>query len=93
MNKAELSREKLFRCKIQGQSKPFVDQNLQIQIPGLESSSIYSYYSSAEPNLNYLQPPFSPEEFQVAMQEARQSHEDWRKMEQQLRQLSISNRR
>jgi hypothetical protein len=36
---AELSREKLIQYKIKGQTKPFVDQNLQLQIPGIESDS------------------------------------------------------
>lgn len=86
---SETSREKLFQYKIKGQSKPFVDENLQIQIPGVESqkntaspSPIYSHYSSHQLGSSSL--PVNEADFYQAMEEARQSHEAWKKMGQKL---------
>lgn len=89
---------KTTQCKINGQSKPFIDENLQIQIPGLDSTceppmvsahkSIYSHY---------CQDPFviTPEmaaiesELNTAIAEAQQTYEVWKKMQAQL--LEASN--
>lgn len=87
---SEITREKLFQYKIKGQAKPFVDQNLQIQIPGNESQAnlkspnpIFSHYSSAQTGVNAL--PINEEEFEKAMAEARQSYEAWKRMGSKLK--------
>ncbi len=91
---SEFCREKLFQYKINGQSRPFVDQNLQLQIPGIDShaevgksqshSPIYAYYSQKLPKIPHL-PILSKEaELDRVMTDAEQSYLAWKKMRKQL---------
>jgi hypothetical protein len=93
---SEITREKLFQCKIKGQSKPFVDQNLQIQIPGVEAplnitspSPIYSHYSSYKTG-NDSSLSVNEAELYQAMEQAKQSYEAWKKMGQKLEEKAKS---
>jgi hypothetical protein len=92
---SEFCREKLFPHKIEGQIRPFVDGNLQIQIPGVDSqgeshknySPIYAYFSP----LLSKQPSFAQEkevELSKVMAEAEQSYQAWQKMQKQLSQAA-----
>ena len=83
--------EQLLPYKIKGQSRPFIDEDLQMQIPGLESSldrqglqhysHIYSHY------LGYLNQPsphlnthLSEEQLEAIKVQTQQSFEAWKKM-------------
>ncbi|WP_068467531.1 hypothetical protein [Candidatus Protochlamydia phocaeensis] len=91
---SECCREKLFQSKINGQSRPFIDQNLQLRIPGAElpaepsdpppHNPIYSHYAHALPAASYLPSTFREAELNKAMADAQQSYEAWKKMHQQL---------
>ncbi len=93
MADSECCRDKLSQYKIGGQSKPFIDKNLQIQLPGWDPhhhqtdhsySPIYSHdfgsYSSS-----LLSSQVNEAELYQAMKEAEYSYEAWKRMQQQLR--------
>ena len=89
---SECCREKLSQYKIEGQSKPFVDRDLQLQLPGANAddqtqypfSSIYSHYMGSNPSIPYLSAEINEKEFYRAMQEAEFSYQNWKHMQQQL---------
>lgn len=75
------------QCKIEGQKRPFIDKNLQLQLPGIDRTQeqgtsipshhqIYSHYAPHYP----LTMPFNENEVEKAMTEARRSYEAWKKM-------------
>lgn len=95
MTKSDVN-EKTLQCKINGQSKPFIDKDLQIQIPGLETSqcssnqktkSIYIHYcgesQKTPPELQAIE-----NELNSAMAEAKQSHEAWKKIQDRIRETA-----
>lgn len=86
----EFCKEKLGQYKIEGQMRPFIDETLQLRLPGLEgqknsfypyTSSIYSHYSNSfSPTLTVP----SEIELEKAMHEAQQSYESWKQMQSRL---------
>lgn len=95
---SESCREKLTQTKIQGQSKPFVDQDLQLQLPGSELAShivessahspIYSHYASSCSTDPFLTASINEAELYHVMAEAESSFEAWKKMEQRIKQAA-----
>jgi hypothetical protein len=95
---SECYQEKFFQYKIKGQSKPFIDQNLQLQLPGVEMSSensdyplhnpIYSHYFHNLPFASYLPNTFREGELNQAMANAQLSYTAWKKLHQQLLEAS-----
>lgn len=91
---SEFCREKLFQYKIEGQSRPFIDRNLQLQIPGVDShievgkgqghSPVYAYYSQKLPKTTYLPTLVKEAELNQVMTDAKQSYSAWKKMRKQL---------
>lgn len=85
-------KEELIQYKIKGQIRPFIDQNLQLQIPNLESTKsegssytdLYSHYFNHINSLNDPILPVDKQEIEKAMLEARQSYEAWRKMQKKI---------
>jgi hypothetical protein len=84
--------DKLSQYKIGGPSKPFIDQNLQLQLPEWDPpqsqtnqchSPIYSHYVGSSPSF-----PFSLQineaELYHAITEAERSYESWKQMQQKL---------
>jgi hypothetical protein len=79
--------------KIKGQTKPFIDANLQIQIPGLDASS-ESFQDDSHPSVyaHFCQDPFvitqemaaMESELNTAIEEAQQTYAAWKKMQLQL---------
>lgn len=96
---SECCREKLLAYKIEGQSKPFVDdKDLQLQLPGSESqestesptspSPIYSHYVGSCPSPSYTPSPINEDELYQAIHDAEQSYEAWKKMQERLKEAS-----
>lgn len=90
--------DKLSQYKIGGPSKPFIDQNLQIQLPGWDAqqqqispshSPIYSHYIGSSPS-SYLSSQINEVELNNAMKEAERSYQAWKQMQQKLRQVAQS---
>jgi NAD-specific glutamate dehydrogenase len=75
-----------FHYKIKGQNRPFIDEDLQLQIPGFENqrySPIYSHFTGQFPlSSSYIQE--KEQEIRKVMAQAQQSYEAWKKMQQQL---------
>lgn len=81
--------------KIDRQSKPFVNNNLQLQLPGCDiqtplgdtsfSRPIYSHYASSCPSPSYLPSQINEKELHQIMAEAESSYEEWKKMQQCLK--------
>lgn len=90
------NREKLVQNKIARQSKPFVDHNLQLQIPGSDAppsqiverphNPIYAHFSPSSPAAE-LSLQINQDEFYQAMQEAERSYQSWQQMQQELKKL------
>lgn len=96
MTNSECTRNKLSQYKIGGQSKPFIDKNLQLQLPGwdfqhiqtdLSFRPIYSHYIGSISS-SYFAPQVNEAELHHAMQEAESSYEAWRQMQQQLKEVA-----
>lgn len=96
MTNSEFSRDKLAQYKIGGQSKPFIDKNLQLQIPGCDPfpeqtdhsySPIYSHYVGSCPSSG-LSSQINEAELYHAMAEAEGSYEAWKQMQQQLKEAT-----
>lgn len=92
---SESSRDKLSHYKIEGQTKPFIDQNLQLQLPGwdpthcqtqLTCSPIYSHFIGSHPSSFATQ--VNEEDLLRAMEEAECSYEAWKNMQQQLKNVA-----
>lgn len=90
---SEYCRDKLSQYKIGGPSRPFIDQNLQFQLPNWDSysghihshfhSPIYSHYVGSSPSSS-LSLPINEEELYHVMKEAEYSYEAWKKMQVKL---------
>lgn len=95
---SESSRDKLAQYKIEGQSKPFIDQNLQLQMPGCDvseeevdhlQSPIYSHYVGSYPlSSAYFSSQVNEAELYHAMAEAERSYEAWKQMQHQLKEAA-----
>lgn len=88
--------DKLSQYKIGGPSKPFIDQNLQIQLPDWDSyqsqissfhSPIYSHYVGSSPS-SPLSSQINEAELYHIMIEAEHSYEAWKQMQQKLREAA-----
>ena len=98
MTYSDCCRDKLSHYRIAGQSKPFVDQNLQLQLPGWDSpphqtsysySPIYSHYIGSIPTSS-LELQVNETELYQAMTEAERSYKAWKQMHQQLREAATT---
>lgn len=98
---SEYCRDKLARSKIEGQSKPFVDGNLQFHLPEFEAESpqhafsshhpIYTHYSNnSSCNKGTPTDQVNEKEIYQAMAQAEQSYQAWKKI-QNLLSKSIKN--
>jgi hypothetical protein len=84
--------EESIQYKIRGQRKAFIDKNLQIQIPGVESThekphfqnytQIYSHYSGVLNSHVFL--PVNKHPLEQAMKEAQDAYQAWKKMQKDL---------
>lgn len=78
---------KTMQLKIKGQSKPFIDANLQMQVPDLDvlvnPRSVYQHYCQ---NTKILSPEMEmvESELYLAIMEAQQTHAAWKKMQSRL---------
>lgn len=77
------------------QAKPFIDENLQFQMPALELSNnqmnngvsqVYCHYIGAQPLIAYQE--INENELYYAMQEAENSFLAWRERKEEIIQLS-----
>lgn len=93
MGCSDCCKEKLSQNLLPRQSKPFIDQNLQLQIPESDlpnsqmnrsHSPIYTHYMGDSPSNAYLAPQVNASELYKAMQDAEQSYGAWGKMKEQL---------
>jgi hypothetical protein len=89
-------RDKLSLYMIGGPSKPFIDKNLQLQLPDCNphqgaqtpsQSPIYSHYVGSSPS-SYLPPQINEAELYHAITEAEHSYEAWKQMQQKLKEAT-----
>jgi hypothetical protein len=100
-------REKFAPYKIEGQAKPFVDKNLQLQLPGWDPhnnqlgegistfSPIYSHYAGSclpAQAASSLSLQINEGEFYRAMAEAELSYKAWKKMQRRIKKAAQSYR-
>jgi|GEM_PF-4471569 len=93
MSDSEYCPDKLSQYKIGGPSKPFIDKNLQLQLPEWDlqppaqasrsHSPIYSHYVGSSPSF-YLSSQVNEGELYQMMAEADRSYEAWKYMQQRL---------
>lgn len=90
---SEYCKEKLSQNLLSRQFKPFIDHNLQLQIPISDfpagqicrgASPIYCHYIGDNPSISYLPPEVNERELFKAMKDAEQSYEMWLQMKNQL---------
>lgn len=93
---SECCRGKLAPYKIGGQSKPFIDKNLQLQLPEWDLhpcqadrsfTPIYSHYAGSAPP-PYFSSQVNEGELYQAIKEAEYSYEAWKQMQQQLKEAA-----
>lgn len=87
-------REKLLHYRIKGQKRPFIDEDLQLQLPGLESSlenpnlgsysQVYSYYSTYFPSRLDFPKMVQQVELEHGISQAQQAYDKWKNIQQQL---------
>lgn len=92
---SEYCREKLAHCKFERSSKPFIDKDLQLQLPGYDfsvpntdaapSNPIYTHFSGSEITESMITYPINETELYHVMAEAENSYEAWKKMQQRLK--------
>ena len=88
----ECCHDKLSQYKIGGPSKPFIDKNLQLQLPGWDlqqhnnhsHSPIYSHYIGSSPS-SYLSIQVNEAEIHQAIAEAKNSYYSWKQMRDKLK--------
>jgi hypothetical protein len=101
-------REKLAPYKIEGQAKPFVDKDLQLQLPEWDChndqaeeivstfSPIYSHYAGSclptPQSTSSLSLQINEGEFYRAMAEAELSYTAWKKMQRRIKKAAQSYR-
>jgi hypothetical protein len=82
-----------FHYRIKGQTRPFIDENLQFRFPGIESPKdqmiesptshqIHAYYSHLY-DITYESDPLEIELIQ-AMSETQQAYETWKQIQQKI---------
>lgn len=94
-SKSRSSRDKLSQCKIGGPSKPFIDQNLQLQFPGelnashadSSNSPIYSHYIGSSPSYS-IYPQINELEINQAIKNAENSYSVWKKMQKKIQEMA-----
>lgn len=92
MGQYDIYRDKLMQYAMKGQTRPFIDRNLQLQMPELEReneamasyTNIYSHYASTFSSHSCS---LNREELEQAVAHAHQSYEAWKRMKQQLMEL------
>ena len=93
--------DKLSQCKIGGPSKPFIDQNLQIQLPDWDKaerktesshSPIYIHYIGSPPS-SYFSSPVNESELHHAIADAERAHAAWKKIQNKLNEAVQSVRK
>jgi hypothetical protein len=91
---ADICKEKLSRYKIEGQTKPFIDKDLQLQLPGSDENSIetpdsfnpiYSHYMGVRSPSVEASNQQAENEIYQAMADAKSSYEAWEKMQANLK--------
>jgi hypothetical protein len=90
--------DKLSVLNIERQSRPFVDENLQIQLPGLKdpsiasdpspSSPIYVHYAKYNCSPLPLPPSINEKEINQSMVEAEKAYQAWQQFKHKILQLS-----
>lgn len=93
---SEFCGEKLSGYRIKAQAHAYVDQDLQIQIPGSDINGTAENNPSHSPIYAYFTPSLPPyrsfslkeAELLQAMNEANHSYGAWKKMQEQLHQAS-----
>jgi len=88
---SDCCKEKLSQNLLSRQAKPFIDQNLQLQIPGGDSpkgershSPIYSHYMGDNPSISYLDSQVNENELYKAIKDAEDSYKAWQIMKEKL---------
>lgn len=96
MDSSECCKEKLSQNLLPRQSKPFIDKNLQLQIPERDKghanrslSPIYSHYIGDSPSLSNIAPQVNEGELYKAMKDAEQSYQAWQEMKEQISKASL----
>lgn len=99
VDELKLFQDKLALSKVGGPSKPYIDQNLQIHLPGDSPSShpqqpqvhspIYSHYVGSSP-ASPLSSQINENELIEAMAEAEQSYEAWKKLQKKIKEAVAS---
>ncbi len=78
--------EKLTSCILSRQMKPFIDHNLQFQLPSVETlihpnnrshCPIYSHYMGSNPSISSLITQINEEDLHQAMNNAEQAYAAW----------------
>lgn len=91
MSRQETSgREKLNPFKIKGKKHTFIDENLQIQLPGQEHhhssyTPIYSHYlGGVNAHHPYLESSSTEQQLKTLSKEAEQVYMNWKNLQNQL---------
>lgn len=92
MMETNCERDKLSQCKVGGPSKPFIDQNLQLQLPHWDSRSfspgpIYSHYVGSSPS-RHPHLPINEDELYQIMTNTERSYKGWKQMQQKLKEIA-----
>lgn len=79
------------QCRFKGQARPFIDKDLQFQVPGVDNyleshepscyTNIYLHYTPSF-TLDFF--PLNYKELEKAIDDAQNSYEAWGKMQKQL---------
>lgn len=97
MDCPDCCKEKLSQNLLPRQTKAYVDQNLQLQIPEDASpngqitryhSPIYTHYMGNSPPVSYLESQVNENELYQVMKDAEHSYDAWQKMREQILQAS-----
>lgn len=98
-SKSKCYRDKLSQCKVGGPTKPFIDQNLQLQLPEWDSpqshssqSPIYSHYAGSSP-VPHISSEINETELYHVMEEAEKSYESWKKLQQKLNKIAKTHQK
>lgn len=89
-------KEKLSQSLLPRRSKPFIDHNLQFQMPdetqmGRAHSPIYAHYMGEIPPISSFDTQVNLTELYQAMKDAKHSYEAWHNMKEQLSQAAKSS--
>jgi hypothetical protein len=101
MDYQDLTKNKLAYCRIKGQTRPFIDNNLQLQWPSLEHyldqqkfyKPIYSHTSTFFDSFHWNSSlNFQQAEIAKAIATARQAYKTWQLIQQQLKETLRKNK-